>query len=51
MLNFSLFYTGSGKTAAFVLPMLTYISRLPPMTEENEAEGEYYPFLSIMRYK
>ncbi|XP_059077449.1 DEAD-box ATP-dependent RNA helicase 21 [Cryptomeria japonica] len=33
--------TGSGKTAAFVLPMLTYISRLPPMTEEIEAEGPY----------
>ncbi|KAF6143597.1 hypothetical protein GIB67_012396 [Kingdonia uniflora] len=31
--------TGSGKTAAFVLPMLTYISKLPPMSEENEAEG------------
>jgi ATP-dependent RNA helicase DDX23/PRP28 len=31
--------TGSGKTAAFVLPMLTYISKLPPMTEEIEAEG------------
>ncbi|KAF9625866.1 hypothetical protein IFM89_027643 [Coptis chinensis] len=31
--------TGSGKTATFVLPMLTYISRLPPMSEENEAEG------------
>ncbi|XP_020582137.1 DEAD-box ATP-dependent RNA helicase 21 [Phalaenopsis equestris] len=33
--------TGSGKTAAFVLPMLMYITRLPPMTEENEAEGPY----------
>lgn len=33
--------TGSGKTAAFVLPMLTYITRLPPITEENEAEGPY----------
>ncbi|KAJ6677513.1 hypothetical protein OIU74_024082 [Salix koriyanagi] len=33
--------TGSGKTCAFVLPMLTYISRLPPMSEENEAEGPY----------
>ncbi|MFQ6627942.1 hypothetical protein Gotur_007756, partial [Gossypium turneri] len=33
--------TGSGKTAAFVLPMLAYISRLPPMSEENEAEGPY----------
>ncbi|CAI7854053.1 unnamed protein product [Closterium sp. NIES-54] len=33
--------TGSGKTCAFVLPMLTYISKLPPMTEANEAEGPY----------
>ncbi|KAF9622918.1 hypothetical protein IFM89_035151 [Coptis chinensis] len=33
--------TRSSKTAAFVLPMLTYISRLPPMSEENEAEGPY----------
>jgi len=27
--------TGSGKTAAFVLPMLVYISKLPPMTAET----------------
>lgn len=33
--------TGSGKTAAFVLPMLAYITRLPPINEENEAEGPY----------
>ncbi|CAI9094177.1 OLC1v1029870C1 [Oldenlandia corymbosa var. corymbosa] len=33
--------TGSGKTAAFVLPMLTYISRLPPITEETVAQGPY----------
>ncbi len=33
--------TGSGKTAAFVLPMLMYIMRQPPMTEENEADGPY----------
>ncbi|OMO51364.1 hypothetical protein COLO4_37710 [Corchorus olitorius] len=33
--------TGSGKTASFVLPMLSYISRLPPMSEENGAEGPY----------
>ncbi|XP_016685450.2 DEAD-box ATP-dependent RNA helicase 21 [Gossypium hirsutum] len=32
--------TGFGKTAAFVWPMLSYISRLPP-SEENEAEGPY----------
>eukprot|EP01018_Ginkgo_biloba_P015450 Gb_34194 [translate_table: standard] len=29
------------KTVAFVLPMLTYISRLPPMMGENEVEGLY----------
>lgn len=28
--------TGSGKTAAFVLPMLMYIMKQPPMTEEIE---------------
>ncbi|GLT92426.1 hypothetical protein SLE2022_102650 [Rubroshorea leprosula] len=33
--------TGSGKTAAYVLPMLSYISRLAPMSQENEAEGPY----------
>ncbi|MFS7931178.1 putative RNA helicase [Helianthus anomalus] len=33
--------TGSGKTAAFVLPMLTYITRLSLISEENEAEGPY----------
>lgn len=33
--------TGSGKTVAFVLPMLAYISRLPPMREENQSEGPY----------
>ena len=38
-----IFYVvGSGKTAAFVLPMLTYISKLPPMTEEIEAEGTIF---------
>jgi ATP-dependent RNA helicase DDX23/PRP28 len=29
--------TGSGKTAAFVLPMLSYITRLPSTTDGNEA--------------
>lgn len=33
--------TGSGKTCAFVLPMLVYISKLPPMTAENAADGPY----------
>lgn len=31
--------TGSGKTAAFILPLLTYVVNQPPMTEEIEAEG------------
>jgi len=33
--------TGSGKTAAFVIPMLTYISRLPPLTDANRHMGPY----------
>ncbi|OMO82399.1 hypothetical protein COLO4_23026 [Corchorus olitorius] len=41
--------TGSGKTAAFVLPMLSYISSLPPMSEENEAEGPYAVVLAPTR--
>ncbi|CAA7015707.1 unnamed protein product [Microthlaspi erraticum] len=31
--------TGTGKTAAFVLPMLAYISKLPKMSEETQTEG------------
>ena len=33
--------TGSGKTAAFVLPMLQYILNLPPMTPDIEGDGPY----------
>ncbi|KZT26290.1 P-loop containing nucleoside triphosphate hydrolase protein [Neolentinus lepideus HHB14362 ss-1] len=33
--------TGSGKTAAFVIPMLTFISRLPLLTDENRHLGPY----------
>jgi len=33
--------TGSGKTCAFLLPMLVYISKLPPMTPLLAAEGPY----------
>lgn len=33
--------TGSGKTASFLLPLLVYISALPPMTELNKADGPY----------
>ncbi|EGG17037.1 putative RNA helicase [Cavenderia fasciculata] len=33
--------TGSGKTAAFVIPMLVYISKQPRMTKESEQDGPY----------
>lgn len=41
--------TGSGKTAAFVLPLLTYISKLPKMTAEVEAEGPYAVIMAPTR--
>ncbi|KAM0754997.1 DEAD-domain-containing protein [Meredithblackwellia eburnea MCA 4105] len=41
--------TGSGKTAAFVVPMLTYITRLPPFTEENRHLGPYALVLAPTR--
>ncbi|XP_019095025.1 PREDICTED: putative DEAD-box ATP-dependent RNA helicase 44 [Camelina sativa] len=41
--------TGTGKTMAFVLPMLSYISRLPPMKEENQSEGPYALVLAPTR--
>eukprot|EP00494_Astrolonche_serrata_P024794 UN25054 len=33
--------TGSGKTAAFVIPMLVYILKQPPMTPEIVGDGPY----------
>uniref|UniRef100_A0A8C9LLV9 RNA helicase n=1 Tax=Piliocolobus tephrosceles TaxID=591936 RepID=A0A8C9LLV9_9PRIM len=33
--------TGSGKTAAFVLPMLSYVKKLPPLTYETSQDGPY----------
>ncbi|KAL5599765.1 hypothetical protein AU210_006435 [Fusarium oxysporum f. sp. radicis-cucumerinum] len=33
--------TGSGKTAAFLLPLLVYISDLPPLDELNKNDGPY----------
>jgi ATP-dependent RNA helicase DDX23/PRP28 len=33
--------TGSGKTAAYLLPMLQYILNQPPMTLEIESDGPY----------
>lgn len=33
--------TGSGKTAAFVIPMLSFISGLPPFTDDIRHLGPY----------
>ncbi|KAF2480641.1 P-loop containing nucleoside triphosphate hydrolase protein [Neohortaea acidophila] len=33
--------TGSGKTAAFILPLLTYISELPALNEFTKNDGPY----------
>lgn len=33
--------TGSGKTAAFMLPLLNYVKGLPPLDEETAADGPY----------
>ena len=41
--------TGSGKTAAFVLPMLMYILTQPEMTEQVAAEGPYALVLAPTR--
>ncbi|CAK9786494.1 DEAD-domain-containing protein [Cutaneotrichosporon oleaginosum] len=41
--------TGSGKTAAFLIPMLTYISRLPPLDDDNRHLGPYALILAPTR--
>jgi ATP-dependent RNA helicase DDX23/PRP28 len=41
--------TGSGKTAAFVLPMLQYILNLPKMSPETEIDGPYALILAPTR--
>jgi len=41
--------TGSGKTAAFVIPMLTFISNMPPFNEENRHLGPYGLILAPTR--
>eukprot|EP00746_Dinoflagellata_sp_MGD_P071167 gnl/MRDRNA2_/MRDRNA2_29028_c0_seq1.p1 gnl/MRDRNA2_/MRDRNA2_29028_c0~~gnl/MRDRNA2_/MRDRNA2_29028_c0_seq1.p1 ORF type:complete len:768 (+),score=192.48 gnl/MRDRNA2_/MRDRNA2_29028_c0_seq1:123-2426(+) len=33
--------TGSGKTAAYMLPMLSYVKTLPPLTDETAVDGPY----------
>ncbi|KAH7889299.1 P-loop containing nucleoside triphosphate hydrolase protein [Phlebopus sp. FC_14] len=41
--------TGSGKTAAFVIPMLTFIMNLPPFTDDNRHLGPYALILAPTR--
>lgn len=41
--------TGSGKTAAFVLPMLLYLQSLPPLTPERIPDGPYALILAPTR--
>jgi ATP-dependent RNA helicase DDX23/PRP28 len=41
--------TGSGKTASFVLPLLTHIMQLPPLTASNRHDGPYAVILAPTR--
>ena len=41
--------TGSGKTAAFILPLLVYISRLPRLNAMNRNDGPYALVLAPTR--
>ncbi|KIM31076.1 hypothetical protein M408DRAFT_65652 [Serendipita vermifera MAFF 305830] len=41
--------TGSGKTAAFVIPMLTYIGQLPLLSDDNRHLGPYALILAPTR--
>ncbi|KZS99054.1 P-loop containing nucleoside triphosphate hydrolase protein [Sistotremastrum niveocremeum HHB9708] len=41
--------TGSGKTASFVIPMLSYIMQLPPLTDANRHLGPYALILAPTR--
>lgn len=41
--------TGSGKTAAFLLPLLVYISELPPLNEFTKNDGPYALILAPTR--
>ncbi|EGN95415.1 hypothetical protein SERLA73DRAFT_162301 [Serpula lacrymans var. lacrymans S7.3] len=41
--------TGSGKTAAFVIPMLSFISTMPPFTDEIRHLGPYALILAPTR--
>ena len=40
-----IFVLGSGKTAAFLVPLLTWIQSLPKITKFEEAEGGPYSII------
>lgn len=42
-------FSGSGKTAAFVIPMLIYISNVPSLSEDNRHLGPYALILAPTR--
>lgn len=42
-------FSGSGKTAAFVIPMLSFISKLPPFTDDIRHLGPYSLILAPTR--
>ncbi len=41
--------TGSGKSAAFLIPLITYLSKLPPLNEETCKDGPYSMILTPTR--
>ncbi|CAK7219237.1 mRNA splicing protein prp28 [Sporothrix curviconia] len=41
--------TGSGKTAAFLLPLLVYIQKLPPLVDATKNDGPYALILAPTR--
>lgn len=50
VMYFSLFLLlGSGKTAAFVIPMLSFISNVPPLSDDNRHLGPYALILAPTR--
>jgi len=47
--SLTVFLSGSGKTAAFVIPMLSFISSLPTFTDDNRHLGPYSLILAPTR--
>jgi len=41
--------TGSGKSAAFLIPLILYLNKLPPLDDETCKEGPYALILSPTR--